>query len=88
MKFTHDITKQDQPLAPRTEPLPWHFFVAGVPELKAMQPFAQVWVVWADGPALYFQAKSGDAVVVDLGDKGFNGVTLHRDRVDRCRWGQ
>ena len=86
VKFTQDITKQDQPLAPRTEPLPWHFFVAGVPELKAMQRFAQVWVVWADGPALYFQRQSGHDVVVDLGDKGFNGVTLHRDRVHRCRW--
>ena len=87
-KFSQDITSQKEPLAPRNEPLPWHFFVAGVAKLKAMQPFAQVWVVWADGPALYFQAKSGDAVVVDLGDKGFNGVTLHRDRVDKCRWDQ
>ena len=60
--------------------------MAGVSELKAMQPCQQVYVVWADGPALYFQAKSGDEVVVDLGDKGFKGVTLHRDRVHRCRW--
>ena len=86
VKFTQDITLQDRPLAPRTEPLPWHFFVAGVPELKAMQPFQKVFVVWADGPALYFQGQSGDEVVVDLGDKGFKGVTLHRDRVHRCRW--
>ena len=53
-----------------------------------MQPFEKVFVVWADGPALHFQGHSGDEVVVDLGDKGFNGVTLHRDRVDRCRWDQ
>ena len=85
-KFSQDITSQKEPLAPRNEPLPWHFFVAGVPELKAMQPFAQVWVVWADGPALYFQRQSGHDVVVDLGDKEFNGVTLRRDRVHRCRW--
>ena len=69
-KFSQDITSQKEPLAPRNEPLPWHFFVAGVSELKAMQPFQQVFVVWADGPALYFRAKSGDVVVVDLGDKG------------------
>ena len=86
-KFSQHITSQKEPLAPRNEPLPWHFFVAGVAKLKAVQPFAQVWVVWADGPALFFQAQSGDAVVVDLGDKGFNGVTLHRG-VDRCRWDQ
>ena len=88
VKFTQDITLQDQPLAPRSEPLPWHFFVAGVPELKAMQPFQKVFVVWADGPALYFQGHSGDEVVADLGDKGMKGVTLHRDRVQRCRWHQ
>ena len=86
VKFSQDITEQDQPLVPRSEPLPWHFFVAGVPELKAMQPFEKVFVVWADGPDLYFRGLLGDEVVVDLGDSGMKGVTLHRDRVHRCRW--
>ena len=86
VKFSQDITLQVEPLAPRSEPLPWHLLVPGAPELKAMQAFEKVFVVWADGPALYFQGQSGDEVVVDLGDKGFKGVTLHRDRVHRCRW--
>jgi hypothetical protein len=68
--------------------------VAGVPLLKALQPFTAVYVVWVDGraesgddgPALYFRAKSGEEVVVKLGDSGMKGVTLHRDLVHKCRW--
>ena len=86
VKFCQDITTQVVPLAPRNEPLPWPYFVAGVPLLKAMQPFAAVYVVWVDGPALYFRAESGDEVVVKLGDSGMKGVTLHRDLVHKCRW--
>ena len=86
MKFCQEITTQVVPLAPRNEPLPWPYFVAGVPLLKAMQPFAAVYVVWVDGPALYFRAESGDEVVVKLGDSGMKGVTLHRDLVHKCRW--
>jgi hypothetical protein len=86
VKFCQDITRQLEPLAPRSDPLPWHLLVAGVPELKAMQPFEAVFVVWVDGPALYFRGLSGDEVVVDLGVSGMKGVTLHRDRVPRCRW--
>ena len=86
VKFSQDITLHLEPLPPRSEPLPWLLLVAGVPELKAMQTFEMVFVVWADGPALYFQGQSGDEVVVDLGDKGMKGVTLHRDRMQRCRW--
>ena len=88
VKFSQDITLQVEPLAPRSEPLPWHLLVAGVPELKAMQPFEKVFVVWADGPALYFQGVSGDEVVVDLGGKGMEGMTLQRDRSHRCRWSE
>ena len=86
VKFCQEITTQVVPLAPRNEPLPWPYFVAGVPLLKAMQPFAAVYVVWVDGPALYFRAESGDEVVVKLGDSGMKGVTLHPDLVHRCRW--
>ena len=86
VKFCQEITTQSVPLAPRTDPLPWPYFVAGVPELKAMQPFAAVYVVWVDGPALYFRAESGDEVVAKLGDSGMKGVTLHRDLVHKCRW--
>ena len=86
VKFCQEITTQVVPLAPRNEPLPWPYFVAGVPLLKAMQPFAAVYVVWVDGPALYFRAESGDEVVVKLGDSGMKGVTLHRDLVHKCRW--
>ena len=84
--FCQDITTQLEPLEPRSEPLPWHLFVAGVPKLKAMAPFEAVFVVWVDGPALYFRGLSGDEVVVDLGDSGMKGVTLHPDRVARRRW--
>jgi len=86
VNFCQEITTQLVPLAPRNEPLPWPYFVAGVPLLKAMQPFAAVYVVWVDGPALYFRAESGDEVVVKLGDSGMKGVTLHRDLVHKCRW--
>ena len=86
VNFCQEITTQVVPLAPRNEPLPWPYFVAGVPLLKAMQPFAAVYVVWVDGPALYFRAESGDEVVVKLGDSGMKGVTLHRDLVHKCRW--
>ena len=86
VKFCQEITTQVVPLAPRNEPLPWPYFVVGVPLLKAMQPFAAVYVVWVDGPALYFRAESGDEVVVKLGDSGMKGVTLHRDLVHKCRW--
>jgi hypothetical protein len=86
VKFCQEITTQLVPLAPRNDPLPWPYFVAGVPQLKAMQPFAAVYVVWVDGPALYFRAESGDEVVVKLGDSGMKGVTLHRDLVHKCRW--
>ena len=86
VKFCQEITTQLMPLAPRNDPLPWPYFVAGVPQLKAMQPFAAVYVVWVDGPALYFRAESGDEVVVKLGDSGMKGVTLHRDLVHKCRW--
>jgi hypothetical protein len=51
-----------------------------------MQPFAAVYVVWVDGPALYFRSESGEEVVVKLGDSGMKGVTLHRDLVHKCRW--
>ena len=86
VKFCQEITTQVVPLAPRNEPLPWPYFVAGVPLLKAMQPFAAVYVVWVDGPALYFRAESGEEVVVKLGVSGWKGVTLHRDLVHKCRW--
>ena len=67
--------------------MPWHLFVAGVPGLKATQPFEAVFVVWVDGKAaLYFKACSGDEVVADLGDRGMKGVTLSRDLVSKCRW--
>jgi hypothetical protein len=93
-KFCQEITTLSVPLAPRNEPLPWPYFVAGVPLLKALQPFTAVYVVWVDGraesgddgPALYFRAKSGEEVVVKLGDSGMKGVTLHRDLVHKCRW--
>ena len=84
--FTQDITSQSEPLAPRKEPLPWHLFVAAIPQLQKLQPFQQVFVVWTDCPALYFKTQSGDEVVVDLGDKSRKGVSLHRDRVHLCRW--
>jgi hypothetical protein len=84
--FTQDITSQSEPLAPRNEPLPWHLFVAGIPQLQDMQPFQKVFVVWTNCPALYFQGQSGEEVVVDLGDKSWKGVSLHRDRVPLCRW--
>jgi hypothetical protein len=84
--FCQDITTQLVPLAPRTLPLPWPYFVAGVPQLKVMQPFAAVYVVWVDGPALYFRSKSGEEVVVKLGASGSKGVTLHPDLVHRCSW--
>ena len=86
VNFCQEITTQLVPLAPRNEPLPWPYFVAGVPLLKAMQLFVAVYVVWVDGPALYFRAESGDEVVVKLGDSGMKGVTLHRDLVHKCRW--
>ena len=86
--FCQDIKEQLVPLAPRTHPLPWPYFVAGVPQLKAMQPFAAVYVVWVDGPALYFRSKSGEEVVVKLGASGSKGVTLHPDLVHRCRWNE
>jgi hypothetical protein len=53
-----------------------------------MQPFAAVYVVWVDGPALYFRSKSGEEVVVKLGASGSKGVTLHPDLVHRCRWNE
>ena len=84
--FTQDITSQTEPLAPRKEPLPWHLFVAAIPQLQNMQPFQKVFVVWTDCPALYFKTQSGDEVVVDLGDKSRKGVSLHRGRVHLCRW--
>ena len=84
--FTQDITSQTEPLAPRKEPLPWHLFVAAIPQLQNMQPFQKVFVVWTDCPALYFKTQSGEEVVVDLGDKSRKGVSLHRDRVHLCRW--
>ena len=84
--FTQDITSQSEPLAPRKEPLPWHLFVAAIPQLQNMQPFQKVFVVWTDCPALYFKTQSGEEVVVDLGDKSRKGVSLHRDRVHLCRW--
>ena len=86
VNFCQEITTQLVPLAPRNEPLPWPYFVAGVPLLKAMQPFAAVYVVWVDGPALYFRSESGEEVVVKLGASGWKGVTLHPDLVHRCRW--
>jgi hypothetical protein len=95
VKFCQEITTPSVPLAPRTDPLPWRYFVAGVPDLKAMQPFAAVYVVWVDGEAgrgevgetaLYFQSESGEQVVVKLGDSGKKGVTLHPDLVHKCRW--
>ena len=84
--FTQDITSQSEPLAPRKEPLPWHLFVAAIPQLQKMQPFQKVFVVWTDCPTLYFKTQSGEEVVVDLGDKSRKGVSLHRDRVHLCRW--
>ena len=86
--FTQDITSQSEPLAPRKEPLPWHLFVAAIPQLQKMQPFQKVFVVWTDCPTLYFKTQSGEEVVVDLGDKSRKGVSLHRDRVHLCRWDQ
>jgi hypothetical protein len=53
-----------------------------------MQPFAAVYVVWVDGPALYFQSKTGAEVVVKLGASGLKGVTLHSDLVHRCLWNE
>ena len=88
VRFTQDITTQSEPLAPRKEPLPWHLFVAAIPQLQNMQPFQQVFVVWTDCPALYFKTKSGEEVVVELDDKSRKGVSLHRDRVHLCRWDQ
>ena len=88
VRFTQDITTQSEPLAPRKEPLPWHLFVAAIPQLQNMQPFQQVFVVWTDCPALYFKTKSGEEVVVELDEKSRKGVSLHRDRVHLCRWDQ
>ena len=88
VRFTQDITSQSEPLAPRKKPLPWHLFVAAIPQLQNMQPFQQVFVVWTDCPALYFKTKSGEEVVVELDDKSRKGVSLHRDRVHLCRWDQ
>ena len=94
-KFCQEITTPSVPLAPRTGPLPWAYFVAGVPALQAMHPFAAVFVVWLDGEAgrgevgeaaLYFQSKSGVEVVVKLGDSGKKGVTLHSNLVHKCLW--
>ena len=75
VRFTQDITSQSEPLAPRKEPLPWHLFVAAIPQLQNMQPFQQVFVVWTDCPALYFKTKSGEEVVVELDEKSRKGVT-------------
>ena len=62
LKFTFDVT-EPRPLYPRDIAFPWHYFVTGVPDLRALHPFEDVWVVWFDGrAALYFESKAGPKV--------------------------
>ena len=87
LKFTFDVT-EPRPLYPRDIAFPWHYFVTGVPDLRALHPFEDVWVVWFDGrAALYFESKAGPKVVVDLGRGGWRDVkVIAEDAASRIDW--
>ena len=87
LKFTYRVT-EPRPLYPRDIAFPWHYFVPGVPELRDLQPFEDVWVVWFDGrAALYFESKAGPKVVVDLGHAGFRDVkVIAEDAAGPINW--
>ena len=86
-RFTFDVTDLTRPLFPRDVPFPWHYFVSGVPALRALHPFEAVYVVWVDGrAALYFKSEAGREVVVDLGIAGRRNVTMSEDVVNRIDW--
>jgi hypothetical protein len=87
LKFTFDVT-EPRPLYPRDIAFPWHYFVTGVPALRALDPFEAVWVVWFDGrAALYFESKAGPEVVVDVGHAGWGDVrVLAEDAASRIDW--
>ena len=87
LKFTYRVT-EPRPLYPRDIAFPWHYFVTGVPDLRALHPFEDVWVVWFDGrAALYFESKVGPKVVVDLGNAGFRDVkVIAEDAASRIDW--
>ena len=87
LKFTFDVTEPRR-LYPRDIAFPWHYFVTGVPALRALHPFEAVWVVWFDGrAALYFKSNAGPEVVVDVGHAGWGDVkVLAEDAASRIDW--
>ena len=87
LKFTFDVTAPRH-LYPRDTAFPWHYFVTGVPALRALHPFEAVWVVWFDDrAALYFKPQAGPEVVVDVGHAGWADVkVLAEDAASRIDW--